>query len=665
MTGSPSSENLADLVAELYQRIRRLEAGSSTSQLPFSSISDPRRGLVLQNSTTNLVENPSFELGDDLWDLHAFGSVGTRGMSVSTDQALFGSSSLRIQSSSLGDQDADELGAFTSFEVDPEFTVAAHANVYAADYSATSHEMFVGLVWYDSNLLEVGRVQVEFQPTVGEWSPTPVVTARVPPEISVLTLIVYVNGGGIGGPAPVDIYLDGAMVYYGSVFTSYVDGDQENSQWDGLPHASTSSRMPDPTGNRVVAASTGFKQFDAEGQQIVSIGAMPDTGETYTTIVDPETGGALSTMSNAGDFVGNSAAFTEDIELVGQSLVEYTDVAPRALEAFAQKTTHSSWSGVNTEMGIMEIQFTARAGHHYRIETPPLLTDVGAGGTSRARYRFRVTFDGSAPSIGSTQVAQSDVFHNTSVNVYWTHHETVGAIVRVLLTIQDLGGGGSGARMLAATNRPMTIDVSDLGGQAITNTGIVNDSSGGGGGTGGGGTGTRYTKRYLCSWSGSYRQNGTRRTDKGNLLYQGYVESFNGNQKSLIGFNTAAIQSDLAGATVEKVQLRLYSQHWYNNSGGTVVIGDHNRTSRPSNHPGYSGMAGDRESIGRFSMKKPELKWFNILSGNSWLPAALANGDTAGFILDASHIGTSSTYYGYFHGDNDKYEPILEITYVK
>jgi hypothetical protein len=173
------------------------------------------------------------------------------------------------------------------------------------------------------------------------------------------------------------------------------------------------------------------------------------------------------------------------------------------------------------------------------------------------------------------------------------------------------------------------------------------------------GTGTApvqtYTKTYSASWSGSYQADGDNRNIS--ECYQGYYSLTNGNQYSLIGFPYATIQSDLSGATITKVEVYLNNNHFYNNSGGTAVIGTHTYSSEPGN----ASLSSVDEDITRSSFTYGQAKWVTV--SNS-IGTALKNNTAKGIALGPGPT-TSTTYYGYFAGNGQSGEPQLRITYQK
>lgn len=183
--------------------------------------------------------------------------------------------------------------------------------------------------------------------------------------------------------------------------------------------------------------------------------------------------------------------------------------------------------------------------------------------------------------------------------------------------------------------------------------------------TGGGGGVSTYTKTYNATSSAAFQSDGTNRDPlNAGRIYQGFYDSTNGNQFSLIGFDFATIQADLTGSTIVKTELYLKNSHWYNNSGGTVVVGQHNQSSVSGNHA-YSQVT---DNINQFpDWTVGQAKWVTInnsiatsFKANLAKGIALGKGQSVGGVLSNSH-----TYYGYFAGATQIGKPQLRITYTK
>lgn len=157
-----------------------------------------------------------------------------------------------------------------------------------------------------------------------------------------------------------------------------------------------------------------------------------------------------------------------------------------------------------------------------------------------------------------------------------------------------------------------------------------------------------YQKTYNSTWSQSYHQAGSQRSDT-NDLYYGRIESFHGENRSMVGFNHGAIAADLAGATISKVEVYIRNKHSYFNSGVDLHIGTHNQSAKPANY------AANRTGVSSPHYGKTESAWRTISDNfGNWF----RDGSAKGLVFDQP--STSSSYYGY--ADNNV---SLRITYVK
>ncbi|MCP1324283.1 MULTISPECIES: hypothetical protein [Bacillus] len=171
-------------------------------------------------------------------------------------------------------------------------------------------------------------------------------------------------------------------------------------------------------------------------------------------------------------------------------------------------------------------------------------------------------------------------------------------------------------------------------------------------------TSQTYTKTWGCTFTQTYREKGTKRTDyRSQKICQGrYVYEPWGIMRSLIGFDDGArIRNELQGARIDKVELYLQNEHWYYYAGGTVVAGFHNHSWKPDtfSHSEYGKAYQkfyDRGTAG----------WVN-------LPVALGYGIRDGYYKGVSIFANTGAgeYYGIFNGYGDWGAPQLKITYTK
>jgi hypothetical protein len=199
----------------------------------------------------------------------------------------------------------------------------------------------------------------------------------------------------------------------------------------------------------------------------------------------------------------------------------------------------------------------------------------------------------------------------------------------------------------------------DLGAVPWTNRAVTND--------GGYTTATppstsvkRYTYNYYPLWTRRFRGDNTVHSDSGDAV-QGQTPYYtsNGNQKTQIGdfrrsSATVGLVADLAGATIEKMQVYLYASSWHYNSGGTAIIRYHNNTG-PTTYVNVSSaskvVTGWPRAAG---------KWVDITDWASAFQGTGAKGIQVGPGTDTNPI-----YYGVFNGHTGSHPPIIQVTYTR
>lgn len=170
-----------------------------------------------------------------------------------------------------------------------------------------------------------------------------------------------------------------------------------------------------------------------------------------------------------------------------------------------------------------------------------------------------------------------------------------------------------------------------------------------------------YKTTWTATWSQTYKGDGNQRTDdKGNdyLVYGSSGDSYNGTNRSLIGFNYSSIASALAGSTIKLVELKMTNIHAYWNSGVTIYFGIHNVTSKPGSWPDSSI---PRHRISWKLFGKPETKTVSISLD---FAKYIRDGNGKGIAIEAPN--SSQDYYGFAAGVTSGYTPPqLIITYAK
>ena len=148
-----------------------------------------------------------------------------------------------------------------------------------------------------------------------------------------------------------------------------------------------------------------------------------------------------------------------------------------------------------------------------------------------------------------------------------------------------------------------------------------------------------YTKTYGEAWSATYEGDNSERTGT-SYRYQGDSGSANGNQRSMFGMPAAA-NTDIDSA-IQYFSARAFftNFHTWFNAGGTISIGTHLATSKPST------WSSNRNSQFETHFDRGEAKWVTFTTTVcAWFDQFTAKG----FTLFKS--GNDLDYYGYY--DND------------
>lgn len=169
------------------------------------------------------------------------------------------------------------------------------------------------------------------------------------------------------------------------------------------------------------------------------------------------------------------------------------------------------------------------------------------------------------------------------------------------------------------------------------------------------------TDSWTAQWGQQYRASGGYTGSDNSHIGQGSSggDSYNGRQRSLIGFDYASIQSALSGASISGCRLWIYNlRTWYYN-GATYWAGSHSNATKPTTWGGTVG----RDFITSFRVPRTGAAWYSI---STEFGAALRDGNAKGITLQAPN--DDRTYYGYAAGGPgtpSSQMPVLQITYVK
>jgi len=214
---------------------------------------------------------------------------------------------------------------------------------------------------------------------------------------------------------------------------------------------------------------------------------------------------------------------------------------------------------------------------------------------------------------------------------------------------------------LRGADGPSQFFIEDMGDVSLfQNTGYAND---GGGTTSAPDDSGNFATIYNATWTRSYIGDNSYRPSYAinERCYHGRYDSNYGQQKSLIGFDYNGIASDLSGATIAKIEVYLYSDHWFYDAGA-VLIGTHNHTSIPSTwNSGNVDMNSGQGRVVVDDWPTGAGYWIEIPVG---IASEFLSGTSRGVALGPAPT-TEQGYYGYFRGGTSGNCPKLRITYSK
>lgn len=410
-------------------------------------------------------------------------------------------------------------------------------------------------------------------------------------------------------------------------------------------------------------------EIDAQGEitgwQINSDGSSTFTS---TTISGPGYG-----IDDQG--VGSFSAVNVDTDIIidGDSLNNALDIRPTGLVAYGDTVTNNTAGGqwtvnsaaiTTTEIALFE--FAAGPllnSRFYNVLMNTLLIQTVA--TDVFTIRIRYTVDGTAPTTSSNILDGSQRYvtgARTSYNALTIY--SPGAdydVVRMQLCLVRFSGTGSISAEMTNPNTKTFVAVQDVGNQGLAVAGASLSQKSKSAGVPDADPVSTYTKTYQCNWSRSWNSSGSDINITNGEISQGQSPATTayGNRISWIGFPFSTIQSDLSGATVKKVEVYLKYTHWYNNSGGTAVIGTHNSTATSA--PSYDASKDNQNRKTVSGWAANSSKWVDI---TSVVGSEFKTGTSTGIVIGKG-VTTSQTYYGKAIGNQGSGEPALRITYTK
>lgn len=422
-------------------------------------------------------------------------------------------------------------------------------------------------------------------------------------------------------------------------------------------------------GNKVLINSEGITVLnlseDGESIQSIRLGTSSDDFFSITN----SSGTSVASISSVGGSAFSSLSSTDwpvvgagDWTGIGGSLDEILDRRPRGA-SYAKLTV--AGPGTTTATGWREFSMTLHPGRTYRLSGVVWMKSTVAADVAQVQVRYTSAAVGATPTqpvlastallLVSTEV--STITRRVGLDTVFSLADlalTVPSALRFLVCYSRVSGTGTVSADVS-TNEPGLVVVEDVGlAPRIVDT-AVND----GGGVAVTAPPTLRTLTVAASWTNSYVGDGayyaTPNAWQGNTLQAGM-------RKSMIGFPDL---TQLVGATIQSVTLRLHAKHWRNTTGGTAVVGFHTYLGGPTGP--MTGLPSYTADVNRSGVWTGLGTGFVDLSANArqeW-----ATGAKRGVYLGLAQgvVDAAFQISGYFAGANDPdpgLRPQLTITYV-
>lgn len=415
---------------------------------------------------------------------------------------------------------------------------------------------------------------------------------------------------------------------------------------------------------------------DTEGEitgwQIAADGS---SSFTSTTISGPNYGiddqgvGSFSTVNAQDDVLIGGTSLTGIIAGLPDGLLSYGDSAGANVAGAQWSVDSTAIVSTVTPVGVVEMAFgPIDSTHIYRLTLAYNYTISNMGGVFR--HTLRYTTDGSTPTTSGIILDGSDFniaapgtapVPERAFEQFFYYSQANYDVIRCLLTFVRTSAIGTLTVDLDNANTKLTYAFEDLGIRADAVEGGSLSQQSKSSGTPDPPPTKTYTHTYSATWSRSWNNGGSSVNVTNGELSQGQSPATTsyGNRLSWVGFNFNDIQSDLSGATVKKVEVFLYFTHWYNNAGGTAVIGTHRSTATSA--PSYNGSLDteNRKTVTGWAANSG--KWVDITSS---VGTDFKTGNATGIVVGQGNT-TSQVYYGKARGYSQSNAPKLRITYTK
>ncbi|MGP4916251.1 hypothetical protein ACTXJ9_11170 [Brachybacterium tyrofermentans] len=321
------------------------------------------------------------------------------------------------------------------------------------------------------------------------------------------------------------------------------------------------------SGQRVVIDSSGLVMFglDADGidYEMVRIGP---SGDNLITLGDT-TVSASGIQAPSGEF--------GTLSVDGQDLLEIIRPYGQGVTAFAHAGYNSAWHGMNLDLRRLEAVATLQPNRRYRITVDQHYVQLRSASPMTYVEMLRSTIDGVYSDIAESRWTLSGTTEQTVGSlVGWATGSSYTQPSEARFGLVVRGPSGRDHRIVASSAAPLRITVEDVGSTLVRTGNSYMDE-----GTPAEGTASappketptkRYTKTYSSTGYRTYDNNGSQTSDPD--VVQGLYAGGPSSRLRKGGWTFPSMTGDLAGATIEKIQVKLYLNHSYYTAGATVNV---------------------------------------------------------------------------------------------
>lgn len=375
----------------------------------------------------------------------------------------------------------------------------------------------------------------------------------------------------------------------------------------------------DPAGDRIdILGSGGIEQWSAGERTFwlspggaayfagVLTGRSTEFTEGLTGWFLGQDGEAAFQRLQVFESVTAQTVSASSLFIEGKSVADLLTARPSGLVAQGVEDT-LNLQGYTAEKGIAEIGFTAYPGRGYLVvfEGPQYGSSDPAG--TLLYFRARYTTDGAAPTVTSPVMREYDAWPAVAgygrtfgpAPVLWyppTPGGAAGTPIRLALSFGRATGAGA-VGINCTGSRRLQMSVYDHG-TALPNSIRINGFEQASPPPAPSAPVQKRTETFYTTGGATYRANGSRwSVNAEGWAYQGWGDSFNGNQMSMHFFDAAYIRSLIGSGTITSAVLYARNGHTWDYGGGQIVLGSHNLAVMPATKPG-SGLNGGRAFVG-------------------------------------------------------------------